>query len=89
MTSYSMFVWSSKKLKRVECSIVQALPVEQDISLAKYTRRLVSSEHGVTIYVIGTGDVLSTGTLAQLARQFVAGNFVLRKGKWRYDISPR
>lgn len=81
----TMFVWSSKKLCSVDCRIVATSPVETDIASAKYTRTLVNP--ALTIVVIGTGDILSTRTLKELAQAFVRGEFKqTRTGAMQYVI---
>jgi len=71
---FTMFIWASKTLARVDCSIVASVATEQDISRAKYVRHLKSGDMRIT--VVGTGDVLSVATLVQLAQSF-------KSGKWR------
>lgn len=81
----TMFVWSSKKLRSVDCRIVNTTPRADDIASAKYTRTLQGE--ALTIVVIGTGDILSAQTLKELARAFVGGKFTQnRKGEMTYVI---
>ncbi len=85
-TEYTMFIWASKKLGRVDCSIVQASPIAKDVSRSKYTRILKSDD--MRISVLGTGDVLAIETLVALAKSFKAGNwkrYHIRKGEHYAD----
>lgn len=83
---YTMFVWSSKKLRSVDCRIVATTPAQQDIASAKYSR--VLTRPTLTIVVIGTGDILAAQTLKELAQAFCNGKFTLtRKGAYSYVIN--